>query len=64
MTEHISGENGRTVSVRTIYRLHSDGCYSCAAVHKPFITKMNAHLTVQHWHSDCRDEIDMLAFAL
>ena len=45
VTENVNAGHEHTVSARTVRRqLHREGYYNRAAVHKPLITKMNAHL--------------------
>ena len=45
VTENVNAGHDHTVSARTVRRqLHREGYYNRAAMHKPLITKMNAHL--------------------
>lgn len=45
VTENVNAGHDHTVSARTVRRqLHREGYYNRAAVHKPLITEMNAHL--------------------
>ncbi len=52
----ISMQDVIRVSARTVcQQLHREGYYSRVAVHKPLITKMNAHFRVQ-WYRDEKRE--------
>ena len=59
VTEDVKAEQDPSVSARTACRqLHREGYYSRFEMHKPLITKMNAHLRVQwcknhtHWSTE------------
>ena len=54
VTENVNAGHDQTVSaIAVCWQLHREGYYSRTAVHKPLITKMNAHLRVQWWMLDC-----------